>query len=340
MGADNGAAYHISALARGLTVLGQFDSPDVRLSLSEVAQVCDLNATTALRVLRTLEHCGHVERTAEGKLYKATEGAAFAGSVSRSGSTRAAAEAPDVLTVLGLFSEDNPELSRHDIVDMLGGDAALVEEPIGRAVEEGFLAHDSLTDSFRVGLRAVSLAYLGLARLPVRIHALPALSELVEVTGFDATLAVRRGDSAIYIVRLNAPEPWKGHTGVGRTVPLHGTAVGKVLLAYLEDGERHELLSALDRPVFTALTVTELSDLEAQLRTVRAAGYAVDEGEWMPGRGCVSAPVRDATGQVIAAIGASGDVDTLTERFARVSQDIRDCANQLSFALGYMHAYI
>jgi DNA-binding IclR family transcriptional regulator len=88
---------------------------------------------------------------------------------------------------------------------------------------------------------------------------------------------------------------------MGRRVPLHTNALGKVLLAF---GEAQLPRGSLER--VTAKTVTDRATLEAQMALIRAAGYAVVVDELEPTLAAVAAPVRVAGGETVAAVSISG----------------------------------
>ncbi len=336
---NGGNPYRVEALARGLNILDLFDDDEAGwLSLSEIARRAGLSVATALRLVRTLQESGFLLQSPTSKLY-GTARPAMSTPGPLDGGTKRAAAAPGALDVLDVFTEDQPDWSLPDLAQRYGLDDATMQGLLDPLVERDYLERDPQTGLFRVGLRPVALGYLSLTRLPVRTHALPVLSDLLQSTGLDTTLALRLGNAAIYVVRLNAPEVWKGHTGVGRIVPLHATAVGKLMLAFLEPDEVERILAETGLPRYTETTIADRRVLDEQLGEARVTGVAVDNAEWMPGRGCVAAAVRNATGQVIAAVGASGDPTRIQSERDSLSHKVSDAANRLSYSLGYLRAY-
>jgi IclR family acetate operon transcriptional repressor len=102
----------------------------------------------------------------------------------------------------------------------------------------------------------------------------------------------------------------------------HSTAVGKALLAGLDDEEVRELLAQSGLEAFTDKTITDVDGLLSELTSVREKGYAADRGEQTPGTGCIAAPVHDVRGMTVAAVGISGPearvFDDETERAGAV----------------------
>jgi DNA-binding IclR family transcriptional regulator len=89
-------------------------------------------------------------------------------------------------------------------------------------------------------------------------------------------LTVRRGLSAVYVEKLESPEPLRTHSRIGAVVPLFCTAVGKVILAYMPNEERETVFPQLELNSFTTNTVGNLQERETELCRVRRNGYACD----------------------------------------------------------------
>src|SRR6476646_4444884 len=111
----------------------------------------------------------------------------------------------------------------------------------------------------------------------------------------------RRGGTEQYIAQVDSRHILGTTNWVGRRLPHHCTAVGKVLVAF---GAARLQRGALER--LTPDTITDRDALSAELDTVRACGYATAVGELEPGLVALAAPVLDADGRAVAAISISG----------------------------------
>src|SRR5690606_19891047 len=101
--------------------------------------------------------------------------------------------------------------------------------------------------------------------------------------------------------RVEADWPLRLHLPVGTALPPHCSASGKLLLACLPQAEREALLAELSLPRFTERTITDRTLLARELDRIVAAGYSVDDEEYVVGVACVAVPVRIASGEVVAA---------------------------------------
>ena len=105
---------------------------------------------------------------------------------------------------------------------------------------------------------------------------------------------------------------------MGTRLPAHASALGKVLLAGSRDPEAvQRLVARHGLPPGTPRTITTADDLQDHLVLVGARGWGLDDEEYAAGLRCLAAPVRDAGGEVVAAIGISGPTTRVTlERVA------------------------
>lgn len=158
------------------------------------------------------------------------------------------------------------------------------------------------TGAFRLG-DAAQRALVRTAR--------PYLADLVRLSGETANLAILEGDDVVYVDQVASPHTLRMFAEVGRHVPPHSTAVGKVLLAALPRDRAVALLRRTRLPARTPATITDPEAFLAELDRVRSQGWATDEEEQESGVRCIAVPVgRD--GRVVAALSVSGPADRFT----------------------------
>ena len=181
---------------------------------------------------------------------------------------------------------------------------------------------------YRLGIGLLRLAGATTARLDVIQEARPVSRKLAADTGETVNIAVLADRSALYLDQIAGSSALQSHNWVGQHIPLHATANGKVLLSGLPAEELSELLD--DLPSYTDLTITDRDQLERELREVRRLGYAVAADELEVGLTAVSAPIRNAHGDVIASLSVSGptfrlvedEVHTVTDLVVRAAEEI------------------
>lgn len=139
--------------------------------------------------------------------------------------------------------------------------------------------------SYRLAPRSAALgAALGLAA-PGGVE--QALRELGEKVGATVHLALRSGSHAVYVHKIDAPGPVRMASSVGMRIPLHCTAIGKAILAALDDAGVRAVVAEAGLPVRTPNTIGDLDTLAGALAEVRALGHAVDDEENEQGIRCL-----------------------------------------------------
>jgi IclR family acetate operon transcriptional repressor len=190
------------------------------------------------------------------------------------------------------------------------------------------------TGQYRIGVRAFRVGSSFLEEIGLGRRLRPMLADLAARTGETANLVVRDSLEAVYIDHVIGTKVSKLFTEIGQRVPLHCTAVGKVLLAYAPPAEREDLVARLELRRLTPNTITSRGALRRELAAVRSAGCAVDREEHELGVACVAAPVWDASGDLAAAVGVSGPSGRVLTAVAALSKRVRVCAAEASRALG------
>jgi len=166
----------------------------------------------------------------------------------------------------------------------------------------GVLTYEPETKTYRGGFSLAALGAQVTSNLDIRQSCRPALKALQEALGNVVTLSICGEDSGVYIDKIE-PQDFglRLHSEIGKSFPLHCTAMGKVHLAYGADALRARVLAgSLD--AHTEATITNPNDLLAELERVRAQGYAIDDEEISRGLTCIGAPIYGLNGEVIAAM--------------------------------------
>ena len=188
---------------------------------------------------------------------------------------------------------------------------------------------------YRLGAGILRLATATAARLALVRQARPVCERLSALLGETVNIAVLIDGDVLYVDQTRGASALGADNWVGRRAPVHATSNGKVLLAYLPD----TALGATLRPpleAFTEQTVTGPARLRAQLADIRADGCAVTSDELELGMTAIAAPIRDAEGQVVASLGASGPAFRLEGGNLAPARDaVTAAAAEISFDLGW-----
>lgn len=150
-------------------------------------------------------------------------------------------------------------------------------------------------------------------------------------------IAVLEGTDVFYIAKVDSTNALRLVSAIGRRLPAHCTAVGKMLLSGLSEEEFAERFAGVrELPGMTRNSLRSVDALRAELARTRARGIAWDNCESNPDVRCVAAPIYDHRGRMVAAMSISFPVVRDTpERFLELSRLVREGAQELSQRLGY-----
>ena len=197
------------------------------------------------------------------------------------------ASTPATLTEL-MQATGLPKPSLHRTLALFEDAGYVQREPAGRA--------------YAVGPRLASLGLAILTNDAAATLRRAILRQLVVDVGETCNLAMLRKGEVVYLDRVEADWPLRLHLPMGSAVPSHCSASGKLLLALRPAAEREALLANLPFQRFTAHTLTDRALLAKELDRIVAAGYSVDDEEYVLGVACVAVPVRLGNGEVCAAV--------------------------------------
>jgi len=175
--------------------------------------------------------------------------------------------------------------------------------------------------------------------IPVRNHltdiARPYIVRLAEIAQENVNLAIMYEQKVLYIDKIESSHYLKLDQPIGRTDPLHCTALGKILLSGLTDHELKVLLKSYSLVRLTKNTIADKKVLINVIQKVRKEGYAVDLEELSEGIHCISSPIRNHTNKVIAALSISAPAVRLTiEKMKELKVPLIETAGEISKKLG------
>lgn len=208
-----------------------------------------------------------------------------------------------------------------------------------RLDERGYVELDAETGGYQLGTGFFRLGMLLSTRFDLRPRARPHLEWLASQLGETATLQVPDGDRVLVLDAANPPVEVFFHIVVGSRFHYHCNAMGKCILAFLDEDELNRTLPK-KLPKLTPKTICSRARLIQELTELRAAGIGFDRQEYTTGVFCVGAPVFDVHGHVVGGIGISG----LAVRWdgseqQNAGQTVREAAARICRDIGYAGNY-
>lgn len=240
------------------------------------------------------------------------------------------------LQILNLFNEQTTELKITDISKQMGLSKSTLHSLLKTLQLHGYIDQNPENGKYRLGMKLVERGYFVVGTMDIRQKAKGWLTELSSRTGQTTHLGILDGREGVYIEKIEGKLAAIAYSRIGRRLPIHATAIGKVLVAWLSKEELETLLIDYCFTAYTPATITSAEALRKTLALTREQGYAFDNEENEQGVRCVAVPVWNHESRVIAALSLS----TLTSRvndeeLASFRQQLQEAGVQLSRALGY-----
>jgi IclR family transcriptional regulator, KDG regulon repressor len=238
--------------------------------------------------------------------------------------------------LLKAFLSRDELLGPSELGRRLGLGKSTVHRLLTTLTAEGLLEQDPRTGGYRLGIVMFELGEAVRVHMDLHAAAGPVLGMLREETRETAQVGVLDRGEVVYVDRLESSHTLRLFTETGRRVPAHCSSSGKVLLAFLPERARADLLDGRPLPALTPDTITDLAALTAELAKVRARGWAEAVNEREIGVASIAAPVRDHRGDVVAAISIGAPIIRLgAVQRRRLARPVMEAGDAVSRRLGW-----
>lgn len=199
---------------------------------------------------------------------------------------------------------------------------------------EGFVAQDPLTRRYALGRGFDELALNALRHGPAQHRRQERMNRLAAKLGVRVNLVLLKAGKLSYVEWVNSSSPLRIDIHPATPVPVHCSASGKLLMAFAPDALREGFLADAPFPACTRATLRTRAALEREFARIRRLGYAEDREEFIAGINCLSVPIRNAAGDVVAGLAVMAPVATFPlARCREHLADIRACAEAIAAAL-------
>lgn len=239
----------------------------------------------------------------------------------------------NAMRILQLFTVDRPEWGITEMAHALGLSKSTVHRAVTALMHEGFLEKNPRTDRYRLGLSVLGLCGVVISHMTVHREAAPVLERLAERAGETAYLGILEGADVVYLHKVECKHPVRVLSHIGKKNPAHCTGTGKAILAF-QTPQRIDAVIRNGLPSFGPRTISEPEAFRRHLSEIRRRGYAVCIDELADGVASVGVPVRDYTGEVVAAISIVGPTDRLVPKLAQVIPEVVQGGREVSRNLG------
>jgi IclR family pca regulon transcriptional regulator len=206
------------------------------------------------------------------------------------------------VAVLQAFSGRDAALSIVDLAARTGLSRPVVRRILLTFAHLGYAESRGPTWTLTPKVLEIGAGYFAASSLPEIAYRY--MTEIVERTNDTCSLGVLDGHDVIHVARVEDRGPLPDAVRIGQRLPAHATALGKVLLAQLDQADLDAALATAPLEAHTPLTITSEGALRARLERVRRSGFDVSVEELYPGRVAVAVPIS-VDGRSVGGIGVS-----------------------------------
>ncbi len=238
------------------------------------------------------------------------------------------------LAVLSVFATEPRLLGIADLARILGMNASTVHRYVRTLTELGYLQQDASSRRYRLGFKVADLGLAMINSLDATDVARPHLRALAAHWDLTVNMAILDGPDIVYVERIVGRRSMDLHLQVGSRQPAHCTAMGKVLLAFIDDATLENVIERIDFTPRGRRSISDPQALYTELRRIRERGYGVNNEELAPGLRSVAAPVRNARGFVVAAVNIHASPYKISEIVELLAPVIVETADAITRELG------
>lgn len=238
------------------------------------------------------------------------------------------------LRIIEILAHSSGSMRLFDIAQQANMPTSTAFRMVNTLVKKGY-AFQERDGSQRYGLtlRFLNIGQLISNHFQIRDITHSFLTALVQETGESCCLALNENGQLRY---LDVVEGMRNQVvirqRIGGTAPMHCTGSGKIFLSQFDDDKLSAFIREKGLPSVTRNTITREEDLKVELEAVRTRGYAIDDEECQIGMRCLSVPIRNANGTIVAAISLSGPIARMTHLRCQqeISVKLCECASQIA----------
>lgn len=242
-----------------------------------------------------------------------------------------------VLDIIEIMSKHGEPIRLNDLSEALEMSPTTIYRFLQTLMNRGYVQKDEETTKYFLTLKLKYFSGMIMNNYNLSKIVYPYLKKIAEETGELASLVIKEDNMAVYIDKCDGSKSMiKTLHRIGNRAPLYCTGVGKVFLADLPAEKYKEIVSnggPLEK--LTVHTITDLNDLEVELKQIKETDISYDNEECEIGAKCIAVPIRDYTGSVIAAMSVSGPTSRMTEEnLDKIKVKLLEASINISEVLG------
>ena len=209
------------------------------------------------------------------------------------------------LSILTTFTPQKPDLTLSEIARVDHMTLATAHRYLLTLKELGYIEQGSGTKKYRLTSKVLELGFLVLKSMDLRTKVLPYMIQTTTDLGVTTHCAILVGTEIVYIERIRSSDITYLDLAEGFRLPAYCTALGKAILAFMDEKEREHVIQNMNLVSLTPHTITDKETLRKELELTRHRGYAIDSQELALGLRALAVPIFKEEQKVEAAFGIS-----------------------------------
>lgn len=226
-----------------------------------------------------------------------------------------------VVQVLDLLGQRGGARTHVQISEELNIPKSSLTQVLGTLVRHGYLAYDSETRGYSLGLAIEDLGTRARSTRELASVATPVLEWLTDMTGESSALNFREGDDHRVVATVLSPHRIVAHLKLGDRAPLHATSGGQVILAHLPPEQQDEYLGRARFERFAKNSLMDAGAARTKLERIRREGFSKVIEEFTPQIGGIARPILDSRQMPLASLSITVPVNRFTDSLGRKAMD-------------------
>lgn len=189
---------------------------------------------------------------------------------------------------------------------------------------------------WKLGSQLIQIADNSINALDIKQLARPYLSQLENICGHTVHMAQLIGKDLVYIEKIEGSDNVKMYSHIGKNLPIHASAIGKVIFSRLEEPKKSQIEKSLTFEKFTSKTIVDKKKFEEEINKVSKRGWSSDNEEFENKINCIAVPIFDRNNNVRLGISISTlKVIAPENKLKKYLPNLMKTAEEISKTLGY-----
>lgn len=240
------------------------------------------------------------------------------------------------IDIMSLFSKSHSAYRLTDIAKSLDLRVSTVHGIVSTLEQNGLLINDRRTRQYRLGSKVYELGSYYASTLEINLHANNLAKRLAQQTNCGIRVGIWDQNSVLITLFAFPQGTLSTAHNFGPRVTPYCTAIGRVILAFLDNETRMTYLKNEQFASHTKQTLTNIDEILRDLDDIRETGYAVNRGEYMHGRAGLAAPIWGPGKTLEGALVITGKADEiLGDRLDALTNELLHTCSQISESMGF-----